>query len=194
MNQTPEYPSTVPVVRYELSLTLEEARQGATKILSRNAKRLQVNVPPGVAPGSQVKLSNALQVTDGRSGDILITIKIKEAGAGAAESAPAGVIEINDNTFEQEVERAGLPVVVDFWAPWCGPCRMMAPIMEKAAQQYQGKFKFCKINVDENPSSASRFQAMSIPTLLFFRQGQLVDRSVGAIPESQLQAKLDSLL
>jgi thioredoxin 1 len=77
------------------------------------------------------------------------------------------VVEIKDDTFEGEVLKESLPVAVDFWAPWCGPCRMMAPIMEKAAGQYQGKFKFCKINVDENPRMAGQYQAMSIPLLVF---------------------------
>jgi thioredoxin 1 len=174
-------------------LTAEEARQGASKLLPRNNKRLQVTIPPGVNTGSTVKLTNALQVTDGRPGDILIVIKVKTAGQ-AAESAPAEVIEIGDSDFEREVLQSDLPVAVDFWAPWCGPCRMMAPVMENAAKQYQGKIKFCKINVDENPGSAGRYQAMSIPMLLFFKNGQIVDRSVGAIPANQLREKLETLL
>ena len=103
-------------------------------------------------------------------------------------------LSINDNTFNKEVLKSNLPVVVDFWADWCGPCRMMAPVMEKMAVQYHGKFKFCKINVDANPGMASQYQAMSIPLLLFFSNGQVIDRSVGATPESQLKAKLDTLL
>jgi thioredoxin 1 len=83
---------------------------------------------------------------------------------------------------------------VDFWAPWCGPCRMMAPIMDEAAVQYQGKLKFCKINVDENQQSAGRYKAMSIPLLIFFKGGQVVEQSLGAIPAAQLKTKLDSLL
>ncbi len=189
-----EQASQQSAVHYELYLTADEARQGTTKILPRNNKRLQVNVPAGVSVGSLVKLSNALQLTDGHPGDILIEIKIKQEAAAAEETAPAGVVEITDGSFDQEVLNARLPVVVDFWAPWCGPCRAMASVMEKAAQQYQGRFKFCKINTDENPQAASRFQAMSIPLLVFFKRGQEVERSVGAIPESQLQAKLESLL
>jgi thioredoxin 1 len=141
-----------------------------------------------------VKLSNALQLTDGRPGDILIKIKVKAEEYTHPPAAQAGVVEITDNSFESEVLKASLPVAVDFWAPWCGPCRMMAPIMEKAAEQYQGKFKFCKINVDENPTMAGQYQAMSIPLLVFFKNGQEVDRSVGAIPEDQLLGKVNALL
>ena len=103
-------------------------------------------------------------------------------------------MEITDNGFTVEVLESTLPVVVDFWAPWCGPCRMMAPIMDKIAIQYEGKIKFCKINVDENPLTASQYQAMSIPLLLFFKSGKVIDKIVGAVPEPNLRAKLNLLL
>ena len=185
---------TAPLVNYELILTPEEARQGTTKLLPRKGKRLQVNVPAGVTSGSVVKLTNALQLTDARSGDIHIQIRVKAEEPVSEEAASAGVVEIKDISFANEVLKSSLPVLVDFWAQWCGPCRLMSPIIEKAADQYRGKLKFCKINVDENPVMASQYQAMSIPMLLFFKNGQEVDRSVGAIPESQLRAKLDGLL
>ncbi len=181
-------------VHYELFITEDEAKQGTTKLLQRNQKRLQVNIPPGVVTGSLVKLSNALQITDGRPGDILIQIKIKTMEYNAPKADTIGVIEISDADFEDQVLRSSMPVVVDFWAPWCGPCRMMAPVMEAAAIRYQGKFKFCKINTDENPETASRYHAMSIPMLLVFKNGQEIDRNVGAIPEQQLYSRLDSLL
>jgi len=181
-------------VRYELLLAEEEAINGASKILTRNGKRLQVNIPPGTIEGGIVKLGGALQTTDGRAGDILIIIRIKTKTAGAASGAPDGVVEIDDSSFDNEVLNSKLPVVVDFWAPWCGPCRMMAPIMDKAAKNFAGKFKFCKINVDDNPAKASQYQAMSIPLLIFFQNGQAVDKSLGAIPENQLLAKINSLL
>jgi len=186
-------------VKYELSLDPAEAAAGTSKLLPRNGKRLQVNIPAGVVSGSLVRLTNALQVTDGRPGDILIAVRIKEPappppqGPSPEEQPPAEGIENSDTTYQSEVLRSDLPVVVDFWAPWCGPCRMMAPVMEKAAQDYQGRLKFCKINVDENPASAQQFQAMSIPMLLVFKNGQVIDKSVGALPEYQLKAKLDGL-
>jgi thioredoxin 1 len=181
-------------VRYEIALEFDEAGRGVTKRLVRNNKRLEVNIPAGVVTGSVVKLTNALQVTDGRPGDILITIKVKVMDASSGGQVRAGVIEISDSTFEAEVLKSSLPVAVDFWADWCGPCKMMAPVMEKAAEEYAGKFKFCKINVDENPASAGQYQASSIPMLLFFKNGAVVEKSVGAIPESQLKPVLDSLL
>jgi thioredoxin 1 len=194
MSETTGQAGTSQVITYELSLTAEEARTGTTKLLTRNGKRLQVSIPPGVSTGNMVKLSNALQTTDNRPGDIRIVVKIKAEQQTAADSSPGGVVEIGDGSFADEVLKSNLPVVVDFWAAWCGPCRMMAPIMEETAVKYQGKFKFCKINVDENPISAGQYQAMSIPMLLFFKNGQVVERSVGAIPASQLYAKLEALL
>jgi thioredoxin 1 len=186
--------SSIGPVQYELIISEQDALTGVQKILSRNGKRLQVSIPAGVITGSTVKLSNALQLTDNRAGDILLKITVKSELQGQESVEKAGVVEINDNNFDSEVLKDALPVVVDFWAPWCGPCRMMAPIMEKAAAQYKGRFKFCKINVDENPKMASQYQAMSIPLLLFFKGGQVIDKSLGAIPEAQLLAKLDSLL
>lgn len=182
-------------VRYQLSISAEEARNGTAKILSRNGKRLQVTIPPGIGEGGTVKLSNALKITDGREGDILISVGIKE-GPSQAEAAPprAEVVELSDANFEAEVLGSNLPVMVDFWAAWCGPCRMMAPIVEKAAMAYAGKFKFCKINVDENPEMAGRYQAMSIPLFIFFKNGEVVDKVLGAVPENQLRAKIESWL
>jgi thioredoxin 1 len=185
-------PDEAAIVNYELALTEEEARQGAARVLTRNGKRLQVTIPAGVVTGSTVKLTNALQTTDGKAGHIIINIKVKTLES-AATGAQAAVVEITDATFSSEVLADGLPVVVDFWAPWCGPCRMMSPVVEQASALYAGKFKFCKINVDENPDSAARYQAMSIPMLLFFKNGRNIDKSVGAIPLAQLKTKLDSL-
>lgn len=194
MSDETEQKGTASQVNYELTITSEEARQGTTKLLLRKGKRLQVHVPAGVSSGSVVKLTNALQLTDGQSGDIHIIIRVKTEDSVTGEAPPVGVVEITDNSFASEVLESSLPVVVDFWAEWCGPCRMMSPVIEKAASQYRGKFKFCKINVDANPGMASQYQAMSIPMLLFFKNGQVVERSVGAIPETQLRSKLEGLL
>ncbi len=104
------------------------------------------------------------------------------------------VIEVSDQTFETEVIKCDMPVVVDFWAPWCGPCRMIAPVTEKLAEEYAGRVKFCKLNVDDNPEVARKYRVMSIPLLLFFKDGKQVDSILGAVPESALQPKVKALL
>ncbi len=104
------------------------------------------------------------------------------------------VLEITDQTFEEEVTKSTKPVLVDLWAPWCGPCRMVSPVVERLSEKYEGKFKFCKMNVDENPKTASKYRIMSIPTLMFFKDGQAVDTVVGAVPEAVLQPKIEELL
>jgi len=104
------------------------------------------------------------------------------------------VKEVTDKNFEEEVVKSTLPVMVDLWAPWCGPCRMVGPVVEKLSQKYEGKVKFCKVNVDQNPKTAAAYQIMSIPTLMFFKGGKAVDTVIGAVPEPVLQPKIDQLL
>jgi thioredoxin 2 len=102
--------------------------------------------------------------------------------------------EAGDDDFSAVVERASLPVVVDLWAPWCGPCRMISPALEEVAGRLRGRMKLVKVNVDESPATAQRFGVQGIPTLLLFRHGQLVDRSVGAQGAAQLQAWIEPQL
>ncbi|HXX58338.1 MAG TPA: thioredoxin [Thermodesulfovibrionales bacterium] len=105
-----------------------------------------------------------------------------------------GIVDVTGSTWDKEIiETKGL-VIVDFWAVWCGPCRMIAPTVEELAKEYAGKMKVAKLNTDENPDIASRYKIMGIPTILFFKDGQKVDQLVGAVPKPQLKAKIDSLL
>ena len=98
-------------------------------------------------------------------------------------------IQVSDADFEQQVEKHDGLAVVDFWATWCGPCRMIAPILDQLADEYDGQVKVTKLDVDSNQKTAMRFNVRSIPTLLFFRDGKLVDQVVGAVPKAQLDAK-----
>ena len=104
------------------------------------------------------------------------------------------VIDVTDQNFEEEVIKSDLPVLVDLWAPWCRPCLMVAPVVEKLAEKYNGRFKFYRLNVDENQQTAAKYNVMSIPTLLFFKGGAVVDTVIGAVPEQALQPKIDELL
>ncbi len=101
----------------------------------------------------------------------------------------SNTIAVTDADFEEQVEKHDGLAVVDFWATWCGPCRMIAPILEQLSVEYEGKVKVTKLDVDSNTRTATRFNVRSIPTLLFFKDGKLVDQVVGAVPRAQLDAK-----
>jgi thioredoxin 1 len=102
-------------------------------------------------------------------------------------------LELTDLSFEAEVLKSDVPVVVDFWAPWCGPCRMMAPVLDAAAEKLGGVLKFAKINTDDNPKMARRYQIMAIPSLVVFDKGEERDRAVGFVPAAELEMWLKSV-
>lgn len=103
-------------------------------------------------------------------------------------------VELSDSTFDGDVLKAGRPVLVDFWAPWCGPCRMLAPIVAELSKEYEGKVTVGKLNTDDNPGTASRYNISAIPTMLFFKGGQAVDQLVGVHSKADIKKKIDSLL
>ena len=103
-------------------------------------------------------------------------------------------IELTDANFEEKVLKADKPVLVDFWAEWCGPCRMVAPIVSELAKEYKGKAVVGKVDVDSNPQVATDFGIRNIPTILFFKNGEVVDKQVGAVPKSVLASKIENLL
>jgi thioredoxin 1 len=104
------------------------------------------------------------------------------------------VVQITDENFEQEVLESDIPTEVDFWAPWCGPCKMVIPIYEKLSEEYEGRFKFCMINVDENQRTAAKYQIMSIPMQKYFANGEAVDEILGAVPEGTIRAMVEDIL
>jgi len=103
-----------------------------------------------------------------------------------------GVAKVSDQDFEAQVLKSAEPVVVDFWAEWCGPCKMIAPALEELAGSMNGKVKIVKLNVDENPATAAKYGIMSIPTLMLFKNGELASRQVGAAPKQKLEAWINS--
>ncbi len=101
---------------------------------------------------------------------------------------------VTDASFKEEVLESNIPVLVDFWAPWCGPCRMVAPVVEDISKQYEGQVKVVKLNTDENPNTASKYGIRSIPTLMIFKGGERVDMVVGAVPKTTLANTLDKYI
>jgi thioredoxin 1 len=108
--------------------------------------------------------------------------------------AGAGVLEVTDANFDQEVLKSEQPVLVDFWAAWCGPCKMIAPAVDKLAESYAGKLKVTKVNVDQNGATPSRYGIRGIPALLFFKGGKVADQIVGYVPESVIEEKVQKII
>jgi thioredoxin 1 len=108
--------------------------------------------------------------------------------------AGLGILEVNDATFEQEVLKSDQPVLVDFWAVWCGPCKAIAPIVDGVAKTYAGKLKVAKVDVDQNAATPSRYGVRGIPALLFFKGGKVADQVVGYVPQNVIEEKVERLL
>lgn len=108
--------------------------------------------------------------------------------------ASENLTELSDASFEAEILQSPTPALVDFWAPWCGPCRVVGPIVEELAQQYQGRIKVAKMNVDNNPVTPGKYGIRGIPTLILFKNGEAVDQIVGAVPKGQIEAMLQKVL
>jgi len=106
----------------------------------------------------------------------------------------SSVMEINDSNFDQEVMKSDKLTLVDFWAPWCGPCKMIAPVIDELSKDYDGKVKFTKVNVDDSPSTASSFGIRGIPTIVLVKNGEVVDQVVGAVPKSELEKAIKESL
>ena len=106
----------------------------------------------------------------------------------------AGITEVTDTNFQAEVIESDTPVLVDFWAPWCGPCRMVAPVLEEMAGEKGDALKIVKLNVDDNQNTAAQFEVLSIPTLILFKHGQVAAKVIGALPKKRLEAELEPVL
>ena len=137
----------------------------------------------------------------GIASDMLALVPVEAAPDGAAADGDASTavaadkpVHVTDQTFTQEVMESPLPVIIDFWADWCQPCKMVAPILEKLAKEYAGRVRIAKVDVDANPILSNQFQVQSIPTLMFVKGGKIVGRSAGAAPESALRDVIEQLI
>lgn len=119
------------------------------------------------------------------------SLKIKQTGEALVSGQ---IVHLSDDTFEAEVLQSNVPVLVDYWAEWCGPCKMIAPVLDEIAAEYAGKIKLAKLNIDENPNTPPRYGIRGIPTLMMFKDGEVEATKVGAVSKSQLTAFIDSNL
>ncbi|MGB7985447.1 MAG: thioredoxin [Terracidiphilus sp.] len=139
------------------------------------------------------RIATFLKADASHSGQVTVTLDVR-SWRKEKMMAGVGVLEVNDATFDQEVLKSELPVLVDFWAVWCGPCKAIAPIVDSVATTHAGKLKVAKVNVDENGATPSRFGIRGIPALLFFKGGKVADQVVGFVPQDVIEEKIKRLL
>lgn len=114
--------------------------------------------------------------------------------AASGSGTSGGVIEVSDSSFDADILKSPIPVLVDFWAPWCGPCKSIAPVIEEIARDFQGKLKVAKLNVDDNPKTPTAYNVRGIPNLVLFKGGKVVEQIVGAVPKDQLVSAINRVL
>lgn len=136
----------------------------------------------------------AEQAIEERKAAVALLAAIQEEVEAGTQEVIAVPVKVTTETFMEEVVNAELPVLVDFWAEWCGPCKQIGPIIEELAREFAGQMKFAKLNIDEEPAIAQQLRIQSIPTMMVFYQGQLADMVVGAVPKSQLKQRLQQIL
>jgi thioredoxin 1 len=169
------------------------------------ARRFQVNTAPAVVAvrdGQSMSKAEQISPSDLEAHARFLLGKgprpqVAEPEAPRAESGGASStkpVAVTDASFEQEVMRSTVPVVVDFWAPWCGPCRMVAPVLDKLAAEWSGRVKIAKINVDENPRIAGMYGVQAIPTMMVVKNGKIAERWAGALPEGPMRSRLAGIL
>jgi thioredoxin 1 len=175
----------------QLQLALDNPKGEDQIVESDDGKKLLL-VEPDLASALEGVVMDYQETPQGSG--FTISTPAPAGTAANTENKDSKVVEVTDANFEEEVLKSNLPTEVDFWAPWCRPCHMVSPIYDKLSEEYEGKFKFCKLNVDENAQTATKYRVMSIPMQLFFKDGKLVDNLLGAVPESEIRKKVQALL
>jgi len=175
----------------QLQVALDKPKEEDQVVETEDGKKLLLIGPDLVPTLDRIVMD--YQETSQGSGFTMSELA-QEAKASTQEGQASKIIEVTDQNFEEEVLESDLPTEVDFWAPWCGPCKMVIPIYEKLSVEYEGRFKFCMINVDENQQTAVKYQIMSIPMQKYFVNGEVVDEILGAVPEQTIRAKVEDIL